>query len=89
MKRAVQESLQVIIKGREVEQSIVREDAASFDLHELVRELERDMATAAANLEYERAALLRDQITELKNGTGKVEPRSRGSYPKPSRRKRG
>ena len=89
VKRAVQESLHVIIKGREVEQSIVREDAASFDLHELVRELERDMATAAANLEYERAALLRDQITELKNGTGKVEPRSRGSYPKPSRRKRG
>ena len=89
VQRAVQESLHVIIKGREVEQGIVREDAASFDLHELVRELERDMATAAANLEYERAALLRDQITELKTGTGTIEPRSRGSYPKPSRRKRG
>jgi len=79
----------VIIKGRELEQSIVHEDAASFDLHELVRELERDMATAAANLEYERAALLRDQIAELKSGTGKLDPRGRGSYPKPSRRKRG
>jgi len=89
VQRAVQESLHVIIKGRELEQSIVHEDAASFDLHELVRELERDMATAAANLEYERAALLRDQIAELKSGTGKIEPRGRGSYPKPSRRKRG
>jgi excinuclease ABC subunit B len=90
VQRAVQESLHVIIKGREVEQGIVHEDAASFDLHELVRELERDMAAAAANLEYERAALLRDQITELKNGTGKIAPRSKGSsYPKPSRRKRG
>jgi excinuclease ABC subunit B len=89
VQRAVQESLHVIIKGRELEQSIVKEDAASFDLHELVRELERDMAAAAASLEYERAALLRDQITELKTGTGKIEPRSRGSYPKPSRRKRG
>ncbi len=91
VKRAVQESLHVIIKGREIEQGIVHEDAASFDLHELVRELERDMATAAANLEYERAALLRDQIAELKSGTGtgKIEPRGRGSYPKPSRRKRG
>ncbi|HWB58553.1 MAG TPA: UvrB/UvrC motif-containing protein, partial [Chthoniobacteraceae bacterium] len=31
---------------------------------------------AAANLEYEKAALLRDQIMELKNGTGisKIEP---------------
>jgi excinuclease ABC subunit B len=48
------------------------------------------MAAAAGNLEYERAALLRDQITELKNGTGvaKIEPKSR-KYPKPSRRKRG
>ena len=87
VQRAVQESLHVIIKGRELEQSIVHEDAASFDLHELVRELERDMATAAASLEYERAALLRDQITELKTGTGRIEPR--GTYPKPSRRKRG
>lgn len=91
VKRAVQESLHVILKGRELEQSIVKEDAASFDLHELVRELEHEMATAAANLEYERAALLRDQIAELKSGTGtgKIEPRGKGSYPKPSRRKRG
>jgi len=91
VKRAVQESLHVILQGREVEQGIVKEDAASFDLHELVRELERDMATAAANLEYERAALLRDQIAELKNGTGtsKIEPGSKRAYPKPSRRKRG
>ncbi len=90
VRRAVQESLHVILKGREVEQGIVKEDAASFDLHELIRELEQDMAAAAGNLEYERAALLRDQITELKNGTGvaKIEPKSR-KYPKPSRRKRG
>jgi excinuclease UvrABC nuclease subunit len=35
------------------------------------------MQIAAANLEYERAALLRDQIMELKNGTGlsKIEPK--------------
>jgi excinuclease ABC subunit B len=74
--RAVQESLHVVLKGKEVEQGIVKESPADFDLHELIRELERDMATAAANLEYERAALLRDQITELKNGAGlsKIDP---------------
>jgi len=88
--RAVQESLHVIIKGREVEQGIVKEDGAAFDLHELVRELERDMADAAAKLEYERAALLRDQIAELKNGAGTATPVPAGTkYPKPSRRKRG
>jgi len=91
VQRAVQESLHVILKAREIEQGIVKEGPADFDLHELVRELEQEMSGAAANLEYERAALLRDQILELKNGTGtaKIEPMRRGKYPKPSRKKRG
>jgi excinuclease ABC subunit B len=84
VRRAVQESLHVILKAREVEQGIVKESPADFDLNELIRELERDMASAAANLEYERAALLRDQIAELKTGSGvaKIEPRRRpAKYP--------
>ena len=52
VKRAVQESLHTILKAREIERGILKEDAAEFDLHELIRELERDMAGAAANLEY-------------------------------------
>ena len=36
----------------------------------IMQELERDMANASANLEYERAALIRDQIAELKSGAG-------------------
>ena len=94
VKRAVQESLHVILHGREVEQGIVREAPADFDLGELIRELERDMAAAAAGLEYERAALLRDQLAELKSGTGiaRIEPKKASSkykYPvaKRSRRK--
>ncbi|MFZ0709472.1 MAG: excinuclease ABC subunit UvrB [Terrimicrobiaceae bacterium] len=84
VQRAVQESLHVILKAREIEQGIVRETPSDFDLNELIRELERDMASAAASLEYERAALLRDQIGELKSGSGvsKIEPRSnRMKYP--------
>jgi excinuclease ABC subunit B len=83
VRRAVQESLHVILKAREVEQGIVHESPLAFDLNELIRELERDMASAAASLEYERAALLRDQITELKSGSGvaKIEPRTRMKYP--------
>jgi excinuclease ABC subunit B len=69
--RAVQESLHVILKSsRDLEKSIVSETSPDFDLHELMQELERDMASAAANLEYERAALIRDQIAELKAGNG-------------------
>jgi excinuclease ABC subunit B len=79
VRRAVQESLHTILRGREVEQSIVRETGADLDLTEVLRELEAEMQMAAVNLEYERAALLRDQINELKNGTGlsKIEPKNR------------
>jgi excinuclease ABC subunit B len=77
VKRAVQESLHTILKGRELEESVVRETGASFDVGELLRELETEMVQDAGNLEYERAALLRDQIAELKRDTGidKIEPR--------------
>jgi excinuclease ABC subunit B len=69
--RAVQESLHVILKqAKDVEKSIIAETAPDFDLHELIQELERDMATAAANLEYERAALIRDQLAEVRAGHG-------------------
>src|SRR5260221_504217 len=79
VRRAVQESLHTILRGRDLEQSIVRETGADLDLTEVLRGLEAEMQTAAANLEYERAALLRDQINELKNGTGlsKIEPKNR------------
>jgi len=79
VKRAVQESLHVILQGREVEQNLVKESGASFDLHEVIRELESEMAEAAGKLEYEKAALLRDQILELKQGNGpdKIEPKTR------------
>ena len=43
------------------------------------RELEDEMQRASANLEFERAALLRDQIMEVKSGTGlsKIERKRR------------
>jgi excinuclease ABC subunit B len=44
---------------------------------QLLRELEDEMQSASMNLEFERAALLRDQIMEVKSGTGltKIEPK--------------
>ena len=37
---------------------------------ETVREIEEEMLAAANNLEFEKAALLRDQVRELKRMTG-------------------
>jgi excinuclease ABC subunit B len=79
VRRAVQESLHTILRGREIAASVIREAGGNFDLTELLRELEDEMQTASANLEFEKAALLRDQILEVKSGTGisKIEPKRR------------
>jgi excinuclease ABC subunit B len=88
--RAVQESLHVIVKGSDAS-SVLQEGSSNFDVGELIRELERDMADAAGRLEYERAALLRDQINELKTGASPsaLPVRCKVAYKKPSRKKRG
>ncbi|HEX4638905.1 MAG TPA: excinuclease ABC subunit UvrB [Chthoniobacterales bacterium] len=79
VRRAVQESLHTILRGREIAASVIQEAGGNFDLTELLRELEDEMQHASANLEFERAALLRDQIMEVKNGAGitKIEPKRR------------
>jgi excinuclease ABC subunit B len=79
VRRAVQESLHTILRGREIAASIIQEAGGDFNATELLRELEQEMQEASANLEFERAALLRDQIMEVTSGTGvsKIEPKRR------------
>jgi len=91
VQRAVQESLHTILRGREIESSVVKETGADLNLTDLLRELESEMLTASANLEFEKAALLRDQIAELKAGTGldKIEPKRRPVNYKDIRAKKG
>jgi excinuclease ABC subunit B len=91
VRRAVQESLHTILRGREIEASVIREVGGNFDLTELLRELEEEMQHASANLEFERAALLRDQIMEVKSGAGitKIEAKRRPvKYSRNSARRR-
>jgi excinuclease ABC subunit B len=92
VQRAVQESLQVLGKAKDLEESIVREGGGDFAITETIRELEQEMAEAASKLEYERAALLRDQIRELKkraglntDDTGTLPQRKNVVYGKPKR----
>ncbi len=89
VRRAVQESLHTILRGREIAASVIQETGGDFNVTELLRELEEEMQEASANLEFERAALLRDQIMEVKDGAGisKFEPKRRSA--KYSSRSRG
>src|SRR5919106_20267 len=79
VRRAMQESLHTILRGREIAASVIQEGGGDFNITELLRELEEEMQNASANLEFERAALLRDQIMEVKSGAGidKIEPKRR------------
>ena len=79
VRRAVQESLHTILRGREIAASVIQEAGGDFNVTELLRELEHEMQHASANLEFERAALLRDQIMEVKSGAGitRIEPKRR------------
>ncbi len=68
--RAVEESLSSRREKAAEADALLREAGADFDLTETIRELESEMIEAANNLEFEKAALLRDQIRELKRQFG-------------------
>ena len=68
--RAVEQSLSSYRQTRAQADTMLREVGADFDLTETLRELEAEMLETANNLEFEKAALLRDQIRELKRQFG-------------------
>lgn len=68
--RAVEESLSSHQEVTDQANAFLHESGVDFDVTETVRELEEEMLAAANNLEFEKAALLRDQIRELKRATG-------------------
>ena len=93
--RAVEESLVVRNEKRGEAAGMFKDAKMDVDLTETLRELEEEMLTAANNLEFEKAALLRDQIKELKRmlagGKEAAAPAQPVSYRqrKPSPRQRG
>jgi excinuclease ABC subunit B len=64
--RAVEESLAVYESKREAGASVLKDAGMDVDLTETINELETEMLAAAEELKFEKAALLRDQIKELK-----------------------
>ena len=81
--RAVEESLSSHHEtNREQADAVLREAGVDVDLTETISELEEEMLAAANNLEFEKAALLRDQIRELKRAIDGSEP-EQGAKPRP------
>lgn len=77
VKRAINESLVLYSEAHRIEERMVAAESHEvYDVHRAIGELEAEMLEAAEALEFERAALLRDEVRELKrlleqtSGTG-------------------
>ena len=73
MKRAINESAYVFAAGSAAlaASGAGRVTRDGIPVADILAELERDMLEAADNLEFERAAYLRDQIRELRGKKGR------------------
>ncbi len=66
----------------EVDQAVLREAGEDYDVHAVIQDMEREMLEAAESLEFERAAILRDQLYELRaSKDGAPRPKKRGAKP--------
>jgi excinuclease ABC subunit B len=65
--RAVEESLATYESDRKEADMVLREGSTDIDITSTIQELENEMLKAAEDLKFEKAALLRDQIKELKH----------------------
>ncbi|MBL9167950.1 MAG: excinuclease ABC subunit UvrB [Verrucomicrobiales bacterium] len=91
--RPIEEGLSDKGEGIQRAASLINDAGGDFDITETIREMEAEMLAAAENLEFEKAALLRDQINELKRRSGlAANPAGRstaaGNYPKGKRRRK-
>ncbi|MBC8244886.1 MAG: excinuclease ABC subunit UvrB [Verrucomicrobia bacterium] len=68
--RPIEQRLGDRFGGQQANAVTLRESVDDLDVVETIRELEKEMIEAADKLEFEKAALLRDQVSELKNLTG-------------------
>jgi len=79
--RAVEDSLAVYQSARSKAAMLLNETGGDFDVTETLRELQGQMVEASNNLEFEKAALMRDQIRELKRNFSGVLPDSKIDSP--------
>jgi len=80
IRKEIQESLRHLKQNaEELEENIVRETGEDYDINQTLREIEQEMLEASGKLEFERAALLRDQLYELKASAAPPGSRTTGT----------
>jgi excinuclease ABC subunit B len=86
--RAVEESLATYESKRKEADAVLRDAKMDVDITETIQELEDEMLAAANELKFEKAALLRDQIKELKRMIDGDRPAGEAKPPTASYRKK-
>jgi excinuclease ABC subunit B len=66
VQKAIRTGIEAEMKARRTAREAIHESEQQFDQSELIRLLEEEMLEAAKNLEFERAAQLRDKLNEIK-----------------------
>jgi excinuclease ABC subunit B len=66
VKKAIRSSIEAEVKARKTAREVIKQTEGDFDKTEILRLLEEEMVTAAQNLEFERAAQMRDKIKQMK-----------------------
>jgi excinuclease ABC subunit B len=72
--KEIEDNLAIEKKAGEIEVNVLKEAGESYDVHQVAEELKREMLSAAEALEFERAGMLRDQLTELMEAAGMEVP---------------
>ena len=99
IKKAIRSGLESEMKARRTAQEAIHANEEQLDRRRLIRLLEEEMLEAAQNLEFERAAQLRDKINEMKGtptiksgailGAGRTESDQRTKIWQPKSKGRG
>jgi excinuclease ABC subunit B len=66
LRKIAEERGEYVVNGKNVAASTTSADIPADELFHLVKDLEQQMKQAARDLEFEKAATLRDQITEIR-----------------------
>lgn len=66
IQKAISDGIEVIKEARAITLEVAGQDEYEYEVDTLIAELQREMESCARNLQFERAAELRDKIKELR-----------------------
>ncbi|MGR3294189.1 MAG: excinuclease ABC subunit UvrB [Candidatus Scalindua sp.] len=70
IRKGIRKSIEDESASKKIARQMVKEDEAEYITHEYIRELEEEMLQAASDLNFEKAAEIRDRVLKLQSEMG-------------------